>query len=123
MAALSPTPVVAVAALLAGVAALVAGRSRWTVPVTGPWAVAVGAPAVGPGSGTYSTRLNRLLPHSQIGFPIVRMSPSGWTSTGCIAPQSSQTAMPWFPSSVLDMGTASSPTGKGVSATTRLEVD
>ena len=76
-----------------------------------------------PGSGPYSTRLNRLLPHSQVGFPIVRMSPSEWTSTGCIASQSSQTAMPWFTSSVSDMGTESPPTVKGVGATTRLEVD
>ena len=58
MAALSPTPVVAVAALLAGVAALVAGRSRWTAPATGPWAVAGGAVVVASRAGVYDSLLS-----------------------------------------------------------------
>ena len=58
MAALSPTPVVAVAALLAGGAALVAGRSRWTAPATGPWAVAGGAVVVAGRVGVYDSLLS-----------------------------------------------------------------
>ena len=81
------------------------------------------SPAAGPESGAYSTRLNRLLPHSQVGFPIARMSPLERTSTGWIAPQSSQTATPWLTFLVFDIRAALPPTVKGVSATTRLEVD
>ena len=42
MTAVSPA-IVAVAALLAGGAVLAFGRSPWTAPATGPWAVAGGA--------------------------------------------------------------------------------
>ena len=54
MTAVSPA-IVAAAALLAGGAVLAFGRSPWTAPATGPWAVAGGAIVVAGRAGVYDS--------------------------------------------------------------------